>query len=59
VILWLSEQDEALPWEVVRQMRTLRDAGVPALLLARQPWQVPPAALTEIVEFMRTAGMTP
>jgi hypothetical protein len=58
VILWLCEHDEALPWEVVRQRQSLREAGVPALLLARQPWQISADALTQVTDFLRTPGMT-
>jgi hypothetical protein len=57
-ILWLCEHDEALPWEVVRQMRSLRDAGVPALLLARQPWQITAEVLNQVMDFVRTPGKT-
>jgi hypothetical protein len=55
-ILWLCEHDEALPWEVVRQMQSLRDAGIPALLLARQPWLVSAEVLNQVMEFVRTPG---
>jgi len=56
VILWASEQDEALPWEVARQMQALRAAKVPALLLARQPWEVSATVLAEIARFVRALG---
>ena len=52
VVLWLIEEDEALPWEIARQMRSLRDAGMPALLLARQPWAVSEGALRQVKDFM-------
>ena len=52
VVLWLIEEDEALPWEIARQMRSLRDAGMPALLLTRQPWAVDDSALRQVTEFM-------
>jgi hypothetical protein len=56
VLVWLSEQDEALPWEVARQMHSLRDAGIPALLLQRQPWHLSAAVLTQVMHFARSPG---
>jgi hypothetical protein len=55
-VLWLSEQDEALPWEIARQVRELRADGVPTLLLARQPWRLTPATLEQVTSFIRTPG---
>lgn len=54
VILWLSEQDEALPWECPRQMESLRAARIPALLLARQPASTSPV-LDQVQRFVRDA----
>jgi len=56
VLVWLSEQNEALPWEIARQMQSLRTAGLPAMLLARQPWHISAAALTQVMHFVRTPG---
>jgi hypothetical protein len=56
VILWLSEQDEALPWEAVRQSQALRAAGIPLLMLARQPWQVPAEVLAQVQDFVKSTG---
>jgi hypothetical protein len=53
VLLWLSEEDEALPWEIARQLRSLRDANIPTLLLARQPAHVSAASLTQVMNFLR------
>jgi hypothetical protein len=53
VLVWLSEENEALPWEIARQMQSLRAAGVPALLLARQPRQPSAAVLTQVMHFVR------
>ncbi|HET7811771.1 MAG TPA: 2-hydroxyacyl-CoA dehydratase family protein [Steroidobacteraceae bacterium] len=53
VLLWLSEQDEALPWEIARQVRALREARIPTLLLARQPAHVSAASLTQVMHFLR------
>jgi len=56
VLIWLSEQNEALPWEIARQVQSLRTAGIPALLLSRQPWQITAAALTQVMHFARAPG---
>ncbi|HEU5134103.1 MAG TPA: 2-hydroxyacyl-CoA dehydratase family protein [Steroidobacteraceae bacterium] len=53
VVVWLSEQNEALPWEIARQMQSLRAAGIPALQLARQHWRIPAAVLTQVEDFLR------
>jgi benzoyl-CoA reductase/2-hydroxyglutaryl-CoA dehydratase subunit BcrC/BadD/HgdB len=53
VVLWASEQNEALPWEIPRQMKSLRDAGIPALLLARQPRQLSALTLEQVMHFVR------
>jgi hypothetical protein len=58
VLLWLSEQDEALPWEIARQARALREADIPALLLARQPAHVSAASLTQVMNFLRELRKT-
>jgi hypothetical protein len=56
VLVWLSEQNEALPWEISRQLQSLRTAGIPALLLARQPWEISAATLTQVMHFARSPG---
>ncbi len=56
VLVWLSEQNEALPWEIARQLQSLRSAGIPALSLTRQPWQIPATALAQVMHFARTPG---
>lgn len=55
-VLWLSEQDEALPWEIARQVRELRADGVPTLLLARQPWRVSAGTLDQVTSFIENSG---
>jgi hypothetical protein len=57
-VLWLSEQDEALPWEIARQIRALRADGVPALLLARQSWRMTAGTLDQVTSFLRNPGST-
>lgn len=59
VLIWLSEQNEALPWEIARQLESLRAAGLPALLLARQPWHISAAVITQVMHFVRTPGASP
>jgi hypothetical protein len=54
VVFWLIEEDEALPWEIARQMRSLVDARIPALLLARQPWRAGERTLNQVKEFVKT-----
>lgn len=56
VLLWLSEQNEALPWEISRQLKALQAAGTPTLLLARQPAQISAAVLTQVMHFARSPG---
>jgi hypothetical protein len=52
VVLWLIEEDEALPWEIARQVRSLREAQVPTLLLTRQCWPPDATALRAVREFV-------
>jgi hypothetical protein len=52
VIFWLIEEDEALPWEISRQMGRLREKSVPALMLSRQPWSVDDTARAQVKEFI-------
>ena len=52
VVFWLIEENESLPWEIARQMRSLQAAGIPALLLSRQPWQGDEASLRQVGEFV-------
>jgi hypothetical protein len=50
-VLWLIEEDEALPWEIARQVRNL-GRSTPVLLLSRQGWEVTPDALSRVREFV-------
>ncbi len=54
VVFWLIEENEALPWEIARQMHSLVAAGIPALLLSRQSWKVTEDSLRRVGEFVRT-----
>jgi len=57
VVFWLIEEDEALPWEIARQVRSLQAANIPALLMARQPWRPTESALTQVKQFVDTLGV--
>jgi hypothetical protein len=59
VLFWLIEEDESMPWEIARQMRLLDAAGIPALLLSRQPWQAGEAPLSRVQEFVATLQVAP
>ena len=59
VLIWLSEQNEALPWEIARQVESLRAAAIPVLRLVRQPWQISAAVITQVMHFVRTPGANP
>ena len=52
VLFWLIEQNEALPWEIARQQRSLEAASVPTLLLARQPSPVTDHSIRLVREFV-------
>lgn len=52
VLCWLIEEDESLPWEIARQVRRVRDANIPVLLLSRQRWMADEATLQRIREFV-------
>ncbi len=52
VILWLIEEDEAMPWEISRQVRALREQGVPTLLLTRQRWVADESARNQVAAFI-------
>jgi hypothetical protein len=52
VVCWLIEEDEALPWEIARQMRSLQAARMPALLLSRQAWRATDEVLARVKGFV-------
>jgi benzoyl-CoA reductase/2-hydroxyglutaryl-CoA dehydratase subunit BcrC/BadD/HgdB len=54
VIIWLIEEDEALPWELASQTRALQEANIPVLTLARQRWLAEADTLTSITSFVRS-----
>ena len=52
VVLWLTEEDESLAWDVVRQRAVLEQLQVPALVLTRRHWDGMDGAVDEIVQFL-------
>jgi hypothetical protein len=59
VLLWLIEEDEALPWEAAAQAAALHDAGIRALTLTRQRWLAEPSVLDTIADFVRALERAP
>jgi hypothetical protein len=51
VVFWLIEEDEALPWEIARQLRRLQ-ADLPVLLLSRQSWDIQADAVARVRDFV-------
>jgi hypothetical protein len=52
VVFWLLEENEALPWEIARQQRSLRAAAIPTLLLARQRWRPDESVAKAVTRFV-------
>ena len=52
-VLWFTEEDEALAWQVPQYHKALEGQGVPALVLTRQSWDDGIAATAAIQEFLR------
>jgi hypothetical protein len=59
VVFWLIEENEALPWEIARQVRDLREKRIPTLLLTRQPWKVDEPARKQLKDFVAGLEMKP
>ena len=57
-VIWLIEEDESLPWEIARQMRSLDSAGIPALLLSRRAWRADVGSLDIVSKFVSGLGGT-
>jgi hypothetical protein len=53
VVLWLTEEDEALAWHVARQRAALTQAAVPHLVLTRRRWDGSDNAAAEICRFLQ------
>ena len=54
VVLWLIEEDEALPWSIPRQRSALAAAGIPVLVAARRRWDASDGIAAEIARFLTT-----
>jgi hypothetical protein len=52
-VLWLTEEDEALAWDVARQRAALAAAKVPHLVLTRRRWDGNDGAAEEICRFLQ------
>jgi len=52
VVMWLIEEDESLPWEISRQVQSLRAESVPSLLLSRQQWRATDETLSQLRTFV-------
>jgi hypothetical protein len=52
VILWFIEEEEGLVWHVPAQMRALKAAGIPALLLTRCDWAAGDGVDAKIADFL-------
>lgn len=52
VVLWLTEEDESLAWDVARQRAALSQAAVPHLVLTRRRWDGADAATDEVCTFL-------
>ncbi len=53
VVLWLTEEDEALAWDVPRQRTALAQTGLPHLVLTRRRWDGNDGAAEEICRFLQ------
>lgn len=53
VVLWLTDEDEALAWHVARQRAALNDAGIAHLVMTRRRWDGNDGAADEICRFLQ------
>ena len=53
VVLWLTEEDEALAWHVARQRAALVEAKMPHLVLTRRRWDGSDGAAKQICTFLQ------
>lgn len=56
VIQWLTEQEEALVWDVPAQKRALVAAGIPILSMVRRCWDASDGTIDEIISFTKSLG---
>ena len=53
IVLWVTEEDEALAWDVVRQRAALTAANLPHLVLIRRRWDGDDGAAEQICRFLQ------
>ena len=53
VVLWLTDEDEALAWHVARQRAALAEANMPNLVLTRRRWDGSDGAAEQICKFLQ------
>lgn len=53
VVLWLTEDDEALAWHVAQQREVLASNGIPALIMTQRRWDGTDGAEAEITQFLQ------
>jgi hypothetical protein len=53
VVLWLSEDDEALAWHVAQQCKVLEAERIPALIMTRRRWDGSDNAAAQILKFVK------
>lgn len=53
IVLWLTEEDEALAWDVARQRMALTEAGLPHIVLTRRRWDGNDGSANEICRFLQ------
>jgi len=56
VIQWLTEQEEALVWDVPAQKSALAAAGIPILSMVRRCWDASDGTTDEIISFTKSLG---
>jgi len=52
VVLWLTEEDESLVWDVARLREVLKRRAVPTLVLPRRRWDLEDGAPAEVARFL-------
>ena len=57
VLLWLTQDDEALAWHLPAQREALAQAGIPVLSMSARRWDAGDGAAADIAAFLK--GVTP
>lgn len=53
VVIWLTDEDEALAWHVARQRAALTEAGIPHLVMTRRRWDGADGAADELCRYLK------